>query len=62
MIPVTKIGKRFLLSPDGREAEWVDQAKIPAHCAGWTDETDLSLAELDIVARLRMAEHPLLEV
>lgn len=57
-IPVTKIGQRFLLSPDGREAEWVNPANVPARCAGWTDETDLSLAELDIVSSLRMAAHP----
>jgi len=61
MIPVAKIGQRFLLSPDGREAEWADPANIPARCAGWTDETALSLAELDIVASMRMAGSPLME-
>jgi hypothetical protein len=50
-----------MLSPDGRDAEWVDPANVPARCADWSDETDLSIAELDALAGFRMALNPLVE-
>lgn len=60
-IPHRNQGQRFLLSPDGREAEWVDLANVPARCADWSDETALSIDELDALAAFRMAMNPRVE-
>jgi hypothetical protein len=57
-IPQPHAGQVFLLSPDGRDAEWVAPANIPARCAAWTDVTDLDIADLQIVASMRMQQNP----
>ena len=57
-IPPSHAGQRFLLSPDGREAEWVDPANVPACYASWTDVTDLNMNDLEIAAAMRMKQNP----
>lgn len=61
-IPPSHAGQVFLLSPDGRDAEWVDPANVPARCAGWTDVTALSLEDLEIAAAMRMQQNPQLGI
>jgi len=57
-IPPVHEGQVFLLSPDGREAEWVDPANVPERCAGWTDVTELNMEDLQIVAAQRVQQNP----
>jgi hypothetical protein len=61
-IPPRHAGQVFLLSPDGRDADWCDPSNIPARCADWTDVTEMGIAELDMAVGLRMAMNPRAEV
>lgn len=57
-IPPRHAGQVFLLSPDGRDADWCDPTNIPASYADWIDVTEMDIAELDMIVGLRMAMNP----
>lgn len=53
---------RFMLSPDGRAADWVHPLEVATRCPDWTDATDMGDAEFELLIDERMAANPLLAV
>ncbi len=59
MQPLKKSDQRFMVSPDGRDAEWVHQAEVNKRFPGWTDCTDTTDDEFDALMHARLAANPL---
>jgi hypothetical protein len=53
-------GCRFMVSPDGRSADWTHPAEIAGRTPGWTDCTEMDDAEFNaFMAELRAKFPPL---
>lgn len=51
-------GNRFMVSPDGRNANWFHPAEIAARCPDWTDCTDMGDMEFDLLMEERRGKYP----
>jgi hypothetical protein len=54
--------QRFMVSPDGQQADWIHPTEIPTRAPDWTDCTDLDDTAFEILMRERLASKPLLFV
>jgi hypothetical protein len=53
-------GCRFMVSPNGRDANWIHPAEITQRAPGWHDCTDMDDTEFDLfMADLRAKFPPL---
>jgi hypothetical protein len=53
-------GYRFMVSPNGREANWIHPMEVAARAPGWHDCTDMGDAEFEIFMGELRAKFPLL--
>jgi hypothetical protein len=51
-------GLRFMLSPDGRQADWIHPAEVATRCPGWSDCTDMGDAEFEHFLVERRSKYP----
>jgi hypothetical protein len=51
-------GYRFMVSPTGREADWIHPAEISVRVPDWTDCTDMDDVEFDLFMRDLYAKFP----
>ncbi|HAV37430.1 MAG TPA: hypothetical protein DCX52_13940 [Massilia sp.] len=52
--------QRFMVSPDGRDADWMHPTEIATRAPGWTDCTDMDDVAFDIFMRERLEANPLI--
>ena len=60
MCNLKQAGHRFMVSPDGQQADWIHPAEIDTRAPGWTDCTDMDDMEFELLMRERLADNPLL--
>ena len=51
-------GYRFMVSPDGRDADWINPLELAARAPGWHDCTEMNDAEFDHFVRDLYAKFP----
>lgn len=51
-------GSRFMVSPTGREGDWIHPAEIAQRTPGWHDCTDMDDVEFDLFMRDLYAKFP----
>lgn len=49
---------RFMLSPDGQQADWVHPLEVATRCPDWTDCTDMDDEQFQRVVSERQAVRP----
>jgi len=59
MCNLKQAGHRFMVSPDGKQADWIRPAEIATRAADWTDCTDLDDTGFELLMRERLAANPL---
>lgn len=59
MHTLKQAGYRFMVSPDGRDADWIHPAEVATRAPGWTDCTDMGDVEFELTMRERLADSPL---
>ena len=50
---------RFMVSPDGQQADWIHPAEVATRAPGWTDCTDMDDMAFELLMRERLAANPL---
>jgi hypothetical protein len=53
-------GYRFMVSPTGREADWIHPAEVAVRVPDWTDCTDMDDVEFELFIAERRAKFPAL--
>lgn len=50
--------QRFMVSPDGKHADWIHPAEVATRAPGWHDCTDMNDDEFNHFMAERRAMHP----
>ena len=53
-------GYRFMVSPDGQQADWIHPAEVASRTPDWTDCTDMDDTGFELLMRERLASNPLI--
>lgn len=53
-------GYRFMVSPSGRDANWIHPLEVAARAPGWHDCTDMDDAEFELFMGELRAKFPLM--
>jgi hypothetical protein len=59
MCNLKQAGRRFMVSPDGQQADWIHPAEVATRAADWTDCTAMGDVEFELLMRERLAANPL---
>lgn len=60
MSPLKAQGYRFMVSPNGREADWIHPLEVVTRAPGWHDCTEMDDAEFDHFMRGVLEQFPIL--